>query len=498
MKKILVVFLCILMCVSVSPMALAFHSKDTRDISSETSLASQLKELGLFQGVGGNNDGTTDFDLNRAPDRVEALTMMVRALGKGAEAEAYPKTHPFSDVPAWADGYVSYAYDNGLTSGVSDTLFGAESTATAEMYLTFMLRALGYADGKDKDFIWDTPWALASWCGILPTQVEWTNFLRADVVDVTSAALYADIKGTLTTLSGRLVSEGVFTAEQFNTAFPTYPFEHDRLIDDQICAVIASRGSVGRFEDNTYTTECHFITDIVEAGDVLTVSFLVCYGFATLDGNNGICNYGGTIDLWQVELDASTLRCLSSRTTGELLAEGFPITEYFSEKSLAVRALLSTNDSIRTGMWAVCKMETQLRIDSGLIQYRHPTYKDELAKATASFSEVLQTIETDSCTILLGKPMNQKYSDYQLYLVFKSGSVRGDGATDIILSSSKGDLWMSEDGLTLYYSYHFENGAVYVGFPHTGGNQIPETGTCRYTIDLEHGETTIGVTADQE
>jgi hypothetical protein len=139
MKRFLIIFLCIIICFSLSPTAFA---ADIRDLSFETYLASKLNELGLFAGVGNNKDGIPDFDLNRAPTRAEALVMLVRALGKDTEAKTYPKTHPFKDIPAWADGYVSYGYDNGLAKGISADKFGAGSSVSAEMYLSFLLRAL--------------------------------------------------------------------------------------------------------------------------------------------------------------------------------------------------------------------------------------------------------------------------------------------------------------------------------------------------------------------
>ncbi len=317
MKKFTAAFLCVLLCVSFSLTAFA---SDSRDISLESSLALRLKEMGLFRGVAEHEDGTANFDLNREPSRVEALVMLIRLLGRGEEAEACPKTHPFTDVPAWADGYVSYAFDNGLTKGVSDTLFGAESAASAEMYLTFMLRSLGYSEGEYGDFTYDAPQALAAWCGILPTQVTQTDFLRADVVDVTCAALYANIKGTQTTLQEQLVSDGVFTAEQFSAAFPDHPFADFRLLDSRITEAIAARLSLGMVDDNVYATECHVITDTAESDGVLTVSVLVCYQKQRLPKDNLIPYWAdsGTVAPWLIELDADTLQSKSCRLAYEL------------------------------------------------------------------------------------------------------------------------------------------------------------------------------------
>ena len=57
----------------------------------------------------------TDFALDRAPTRVEALVMLLRTLGVEDDAKASTATHPFTDVPGWADRYIAFAYENGLT-----------------------------------------------------------------------------------------------------------------------------------------------------------------------------------------------------------------------------------------------------------------------------------------------------------------------------------------------------------------------------------------------
>ena len=204
--------LCLMLCLG------AVWAAEGRDLTEQEALAGKLQSLGLFLGVGERADGSTDFALDRPLTREEAVTMLVRALGKGTEAAKMEKTHPFADVPAWADGYVSYAWENGLTKGVSDTAFSAGETATGEMYVTFMLRALGYADGTD--FTWDDPWTLARACGIVPERVDRENFLRADAVDVTTAALSARLKGGEGTLSDKLVVEGGMDPTKYGEAFP--------------------------------------------------------------------------------------------------------------------------------------------------------------------------------------------------------------------------------------------------------------------------------------
>ncbi len=168
--------------------------------------AAALKQLGLFKGV-----SETDFDLDRAPSRTEALIMLIRMLGKESEALSGSWRHPFTDVDSWADKYIGYGYEKGLTKGVSATKFGT-GNADSDMYLTFMLRALNYSDASG-DFAWNAPDTLAMAVGILPDGVDTVNFLRGDAVLVSWAALEADLKGGVQTLAQKLLSEGVFTGD---------------------------------------------------------------------------------------------------------------------------------------------------------------------------------------------------------------------------------------------------------------------------------------------
>ena len=64
--------------------------------------------------------------------------MLIRLLGAEEEASRITVfTFPFEDVPNWGKGYVQYAYENGLTKGVSKTKFGSNNLIDAKSYLTF-------------------------------------------------------------------------------------------------------------------------------------------------------------------------------------------------------------------------------------------------------------------------------------------------------------------------------------------------------------------------
>ena len=222
MKKLLSIILIFVMLLASVPVACAQKT--------EENLASDLKALGIFQGV-----SDTEFDLNRAPTRVEALVMLIRLLGKDQVALSGEWSHPFSDVPGWADKYVGYAYENGLTNGISETEFGT-GNATIQMYLTFVLRSLDYSDKGGEDFSYSEPYSLSYHTGILPDSVDRENFLRADVVVISYCALSAYMKNTSSTLAKKLISEGVFTQEDFDKYYDKTAIEYHQTEKEELTA----------------------------------------------------------------------------------------------------------------------------------------------------------------------------------------------------------------------------------------------------------------------
>ncbi len=146
-----------------------------------TNAANELHDLGLFGGTGMDTDGNPVYDLDRAPTRQEAVTMLVALLDKTEEAKSGKWEMPFTDVDNWAKPFVGYAYANGLVSGTSATTFGANETVTASQYLSFLLRVQGYESGKD--FQWDKARELSDMIGLTDGSYneKTTEFLRGDV-----------------------------------------------------------------------------------------------------------------------------------------------------------------------------------------------------------------------------------------------------------------------------------------------------------------------------
>ena len=204
MKKTISLLLCLVMLLGCGATALA--AEDSGLQAAET-----LHSLGLFKGTGEDENGAPVYALEKTATRAEALVMLIRLLGEEDAALSSPASHPFTDVPEWADRYVAYAYEKGLTRGVSETNFGTTKNATAQMYLTFVLRALGYSDsGDEPDFTYREAVSYAVKMG-LPSG-EGDQFLRSDMAVISLSALEQPRRGEDETLICALVEAGAVDA----------------------------------------------------------------------------------------------------------------------------------------------------------------------------------------------------------------------------------------------------------------------------------------------
>ncbi len=198
-KSILSFALVIALCLSMSAPVFAAADMDTA-----TKMADNLYAAGLFNGTGTDANGKPIYNLEGTATRAQAITMLVRVLGKTQEAEKGNWNTPFTDVPNWAKPYVGYAYANKLTTGTGATTFGSDTLITPNQYLTFLLTALGY--DKTVDFKWDNPYKLAAKLGLIKDN-EWENsdtFKRSDMVATSYNALLAYSKSSTKTLADKL------------------------------------------------------------------------------------------------------------------------------------------------------------------------------------------------------------------------------------------------------------------------------------------------------
>jgi hypothetical protein len=149
--------------------------------------ADALKEMGLFKGT------ANGYELDRIPTRAEAAVSLVRLLGKESEALAGTYNLPFTDVPDWAKQHVGYLYANKLANGTSDTTFGSGDNCNAQMFTTFMLRALGYSEGTG-DFSYTTAQEFALKLGLIQIIDSTGAFTRDNMVALSYTALFQPIK----------------------------------------------------------------------------------------------------------------------------------------------------------------------------------------------------------------------------------------------------------------------------------------------------------------
>lgn len=119
-------------------------SEDTNEMnmikSTHEEEAESLQKNGLLYG---NENG---LDLLKPLTRIEAATMLLRALGESRTNETTVQT--FADVPAthWGYGAAENAYSLGLIKGIGDNMFAPDDMITGPQFATMVLRAGNYAD----------------------------------------------------------------------------------------------------------------------------------------------------------------------------------------------------------------------------------------------------------------------------------------------------------------------------------------------------------------
>lgn len=198
-------FLTTLVTVLVLTAALAV----TASASTYDAAAEDLSKIGMFRGT------EQGFELDRAPTRSEAAIMLVRLYGaeeKAAEDYAAGTiSHPFTDVSDSVAPYVAWLYTNGITKGTTETTFTSRASCGAQQYVVFLLRALGYQDGKDFEYADALNFAMTK--GLFETSMLGGTFLRDDLAAVTYQALGTDLKDGSTYLLDSLVDSGAVDAQ---------------------------------------------------------------------------------------------------------------------------------------------------------------------------------------------------------------------------------------------------------------------------------------------
>ncbi len=286
-KRLLSILLVLALLFSLAPAALAAGT-------SEINAANALYTMGLFQGTGTNKDGTPIYDLDSVANREQAVTMLVRLLGKENEALAGSWNTPFTDVSAWAQKYVGYAYANGLTNGQTSTTFGGSDKVSARDYITFVLRALGYS--SDTDFSWATAWEKSDNLGITSGEYNASSVIdRGQMALISYNALGISRKNTNVTLLSSLVADGTVASSNVSIAGASGLLSSDKkvLTASQVYSkaspavfFIAVYGSQSDYNSNNYSASgsgffitpdgvaitCYHVIDDTAAAKITTVN----------------------------------------------------------------------------------------------------------------------------------------------------------------------------------------------------------------------------------
>ena len=361
--------------------------------------ANTLYELGLFQGTGTTANGKPIYSLNTAPTRAQAVTMLVRLLGKESEARAGVWALPFTDVEDWARPYVGYAYANGLTKGLSETVFGSSAKVTANQYLTFLLRALGYS--SETDFAWNNAANYAASLGLHAAKK--TGFTRGDVAAVSAAALAQPMKKGGQTLAQVLTQNGAIDgALAAEYGYPTL----DGGGIDPSCSLYTFQNAAGQYlaasgnsltlRDTPYTWAASRVAD---------GSFQLHCGFdrsLLLDVENAFFSSGNTVSLctdtgydaqyWSLKASGSgwQLVCATHPELALGSSGGFRLCAQSSGTVWRVTCVGTdrANYFETTSADGVVTLQTQYRILDLISRTRLQKLADDLATAYADYAEL--------------------------------------------------------------------------------------------------------------
>lgn len=360
----------------------------------DTYEAEVLKEYGLFSGT------DKGFELERAPNRVEVAAMLVKFLGKEELAKEMKYSHPFTDVPTWANNSVGYLYHEGITTGVGNNNFGADQLASSKDFTVFLLRALGY---DLTDFNYSETMTFAENIGLITkdekTHLETHKFLRGDMVHLSYNALSTPMKNKVSTLKIYLEDKGVIKVSvegnsdiksSYQYLVPNKPnsegeidFSNDLINFEvsQIESVIADIKVTGADQ-------------LVETKPVHLIQMLIKGGAETLNQENLVVNVKMfKRDEVVYEFTRATTKYNSEFPDSLLVGQIIPILDFdHYEISLMPLSKYSTNTNVKVNFIKPNEMKqipSAIKNGYALSIYREPNFyalsmKDDESRAVIS------------------------------------------------------------------------------------------------------------------
>ncbi|GKX27725.1 hypothetical protein SH1V18_02050 [Vallitalea longa] len=208
--------------------------------------AEMLKTLGLFKGT------SNGFELDRGLKRVEAAVMLVRLLSEEEQALAGEWSHPFDDVPEWADPYVGWLYESGLTKGISGTKYGSSMDITFEQYALFLRRV------QADDDQWTESIATEEEAKSFSENITFTRYTAVTLTTRFLTLTYYRNDNWTYNMARFFIEKGYFSVEELirgseGVISPTYVIEEDDKIHKRILDVDTLSSEIGNIKDTIST-----------------------------------------------------------------------------------------------------------------------------------------------------------------------------------------------------------------------------------------------------
>lgn len=193
----------------------SIYSHQTDNSNSLSTVSNNLNKLGLLTG-----DGNGNYNLDSNLKRTEAITFIVKLMGKYEyiqENKENLKKTIFIDVAEtdWFAPYVGFCYSNNIVSGYGNQLFGSKDNITEQAFLVMVLKLLKYDDIKWNDNVFRKAYevGLVADKAYLSRTKDNNSYSRGKAVQLLNTALSTKINGQSKTLIQLLISYGAVNAD---------------------------------------------------------------------------------------------------------------------------------------------------------------------------------------------------------------------------------------------------------------------------------------------
>ena len=143
-KRVFGIFLCLTLAIGMLATTASAGSvfPDVSDDADYAWAAELTQGMGIFTG-----DENGNFNPDQGITRAQCAAVVCRLLDAETDAQSMSTT-VFTDVPTshWANGYIAWAYEQGIISGYGNGKFGPSDTVTYEQAIKMLMAGIGYND----------------------------------------------------------------------------------------------------------------------------------------------------------------------------------------------------------------------------------------------------------------------------------------------------------------------------------------------------------------